>query len=219
MKNQKKTVTEQDVVTAIAAFQTEVKQAIGAETERPLFKGFKVNDGIQLHYQKALDNFVDGEFVGALKEVKEGRSWLSNSLRVYCHGSVNTTEGVTVEDSPKFFDKAINALPVLDKAHTAELKSLYDAYVAIATKVRVAEAVSLEDASNAYWALLDAITAAPQRNETRNRQAARERDQAQRQAREQREQQVKNERRGQREQVAKGFASLATMFSSNSASA
>ena len=158
-KKQKIVVTEGDFQSAFSSFKELVTKVtgVGSESGRPRFSGFKILDSVKDYVSKALEFFKTGDFALAMAELREARNCITNTERAYARNSAD-----------KFF------LPMLCELN-GELEE--DLWARIAKRLRefdeiigimkMSNDVDMNEVSQRYWTLLEAIENAPVEQQAR----------------------------------------------------
>lgn len=159
-------VTESEVSALYAEFVLAVQKATGKNGNRQNFYKFKVMHQVTEPAELYLEHYRAGRFENAMSSIQEALTTLDDMQRYYCAMSVEY-----------FFRRLVSELKVLSEKGQLD-KDIFDGvdskmrrFSEVARHIRLDKSITLESASELYWALYDSIVsaAADQARRERNR--------------------------------------------------
>jgi hypothetical protein len=154
-----KQITEEMVVTGIEAFCSERDNAVGKDGARALFKNFRLVDELKAVFRAGLEFFAAGQFEEAHKKVSEARKWLQGNLRRY---ALNSLEGFF---APQIEDLKLRNIEEDILAGVEKKKKTFEMALMF---LEVDAKSNMDNASTAYWELLESIESAPKEQKRRD---------------------------------------------------
>ncbi len=153
-----KRATVNDALEAFNDFMSQVNRALGKGGQKPHFYEYKVPMGVQNDLSTYTEAIEAGQFDKALEAITSAARGLDATQRYYCN--------VVAMDR---LNRQLNELPELDEDIQASLQKKRTAFESLAKRIRFDKAISLQAASDAYWALYEGICTARAEQDARYR--------------------------------------------------